>query len=134
MTNAFQYDSGLVYNIDVAYDAYAPTQSDNISDVALTHLATSFTKAIGPTGWTFSVVYQGTQDEIAQSVSMIVGTTIGERTVVPTFGIPQQPFAGPSASQIQTAVSTWENRCLTSVTVATDDDGNSQVRVAVFPR
>ena len=130
MTTTFQYNSALAYDINVSYDAYAPTQSDN-TIIALSHLSTRFT--LGRDG-SFGVVYQDTLEEIAQCVSMIVGTTIGERTVVPQFGIPQQPFDGPNAKQIETAITAWENRCTSKVSFATDDYGNSQVRVAVSPR
>lgn len=127
MSSIFQYDSQLVYENDVAYDAYAPSETPVFVPV-LSHLSASVT--LGGDG-TFGFLVQDTEDEVAQSVEMIVGTNQGERTVVPTFGIPQQPFDGPNITEFTTAIGLWEPRARVAVTTTTSDTGIGSVNVAV---
>ena len=130
MPNAFQYNSGLPYDTNVAYNAYAPAETP-VTEVNLDHLSTAFT--IHQDG-SFLTVHQDTLEEVAQCVSMIVGTTPGDRTVVPGFGIPQQPFDGPNAGQIENAITTWEPRAFAKVAIENDGRGNANVKVAVSLR
>jgi len=116
MPNPYQYDSGFVYDVAAAYNAFAPSQPAFTATVS-SHLSTSMT--LDKDGY-FNIVVQDTMEDIAQSVEMIVGTGIGSRTVVPTFGIPQQPFENGNQGNIEKIISTWENRATSVVTVTTD--------------
>ena len=131
MSNTFQYDSPLAYDSNQEYDAYTPTSTATPTPV-LAHLSAQV--ALGSDG-SFLFLNQDTPEEIVQSVEVICGTTIGERPVVPSFGIPDQTFTQPSKEQITSAVARWENRATVQVFVKTDSaSGISSVKVDVTPR
>jgi phage baseplate assembly protein W len=127
LSNTFNYDSPLVYDSDQAYNAYAPSSTPNAA-ATLAHLSAQV--ALGSDG-TFDFLIQDSISEITQCVEMIVGTTIGDRTVVPTFGIPDQTFTQPNKGQIETAISLWEPRCLSNVTIRTNNQNVSNISVDV---
>ena len=127
MTTTFTYDSGLQYDSDNQYDPYTPAIT-SIPPVVLAHLGSNVSLAADGT---FGFWVQDTIDEVAQSVSVIAGTERGDRTVVPTFGVPPQPFANPDKNQILTAISVWEPRAQASVSIVPNDYGQSVVTIAV---
>lgn len=127
MTTTFTYDSPLPYDSDTPYDPYSPSVTP-IPVVTLAHLASSMTLA--PDG-TFGFWIQDTIDEVAQSVSMIVGTELGDRTVVPMFGVPPQPFQGPNKNQLAGAIAEWEPRAVADVQITQTDTGTATATIAV---
>jgi len=127
---SFEYNSPLVYNSSQEYNAYAPT-STAIPSPVLAHLGASV--LLTPDG-SFAFLQQDSIAEIVQSVEMICGTVVNDRTVVPTFGIPDQAFTQPSKTEIVSAVSKWQSRATVNVAVDTNDPmGVSQVKVTVIP-
>lgn len=127
---SFEYNAPIVYDSDQEYNAYSPT-STAIPSPDLAHLASLV--ALGPDG-SFVFLLQDSISEVVQSVEMICGTVVGERSVVPTFGIPDQTFTQPSKSQIVSAVAQWEHRATVRVAVDTNDPlGISEVKVTVTP-
>jgi phage baseplate assembly protein W len=78
------------------------------------HLALPLT--VGPSG-SFNVVVQDTLAEVAQSVSVLLGTMKGDRTMVPDYGVDDPTFATPNAGAITQAVNQWEPRAAVVVTV-----------------
>jgi phage baseplate assembly protein W len=78
------------------------------------HLALPLT--VGPSG-SFNVVVQDTLAEVTQSVSVLLGTMKGDRTMVPDYGVDDPTFATPNAGAITQAVNQWEPRAAVAVTV-----------------
>ena len=131
MSSTFQYDSPLAYDSNQEYDAYSPT-STAIPSPTLAHL--SAVVALAGDG-SFLFLNQDSTEEIVQSVEVICGTVLGDRPVVPTFGIPDQTFTQPSKSEIVSSINTWEQRAAVQVFVSTDEaSGVSNVKVDVTPR
>jgi len=77
----------------------------------------------------FLVNLQDSYEEIAESVSMILGTTTGERSVVPTFGIDDLPLTEISAYEIQSAITKWEPRAQAEVSIKYDNNNNASISV-----
>ncbi len=121
---AYIYDAPIPYNVGQSYDFAAAWGNTGVSQTYLPHLDAAM--VLGSDG-TFLTWQQNTIDEVAQSVEVVCGTTIGDRTVVPTFGLPQLPFTIQSSNQfqqaIQQAILTWEPRASTQVIVTIDDAG-----------
>ena len=63
------------------------------------------------------VVEQDTLAEITQCVGQLLGTVLGSREVVPSYGIPDPSFGGPDPGAITDAVALWEPRAAVTVTV-----------------
>jgi phage baseplate assembly protein W len=84
---------------------------------------------IGPSG-SFNVVVQDTLAEVAQSVSVLLGTMKGDRTMVPDYGVDDPTFASPNAGAITQAINQWEPRAAVVVTVNPPAD-NAQQNVNV---
>lgn len=64
---------------------------------------------------------QDTDDEIMDSIEVLLLTPQGERIDIPNYGVPDQTFQmnGANLAAIQTAIELWEERA--DVTV--DDEG-----------
>jgi len=77
----------------------------------------------------FFVNFQDSYEEIAESVSMVLGTTVGERSIVPTFGIEDLPLTEISAYDIQSAITKWEPRAQADVSIKYDNENNASVSV-----
>jgi phage baseplate assembly protein W len=92
------------------------------------HLA--FPLVIGPSG-SWDVVAQDTAAEVAQSVGVLLGTVVGERTMVPAYGVVDPTFATANVSEIVQAISQWEPRADATVSVSTDGLGAESINVAV---
>jgi phage baseplate assembly protein W len=87
------------------------------------HLALPLT--VGPSG-SFNVLVQDTLAEVAQSVSVLLGTMKGDRTMVPDYGVDDPTFATPNAGAITQAVNQWEPRAAVVVTVSPMADNTRQ--------
>lgn len=73
-------------------------------------------------GSSFATVAQDSEEEIVQSVAVIVGTVSGERPMVPEFGLRDDPAFGlphrqPSVEDIEIAVARWDERADISVEI-----------------
>lgn len=90
------------------------------------HLKIPF--AIGSDG-SAATVKQDSEEEIVQSVAMLVGTRTGTRLMVPTYGIPDPTFGGLSPVTVQVAAGRWEKRA--RVSVAATPGNTEQVLVEV---
>lgn len=57
-----------------------------------------------------STVVQGSPQEIAQSLALLVSTVPGERRSVPDYGVPDPVFGGVDVDEISAAAAEWEDR------------------------
>jgi phage baseplate assembly protein W len=94
----------------------------------LPHLAVPL--VIAPDG-SFDIVQQDSVEEVAQSVSVLLGTQLGRRVMVPNYGTPDPTFTEPDAHAIEQTITNWEPRAVPTVTVEIDDSGAANVNVAV---
>jgi len=74
---------------------------------------------------------QDTYEEVSSSVAMLLGTIVGSRSVVPTYGIQDLPLTEINASEIQGAISKWEDRADAQVTLKYDDNNNASINVKI---
>ena len=102
--------------------------STTVPTLTVPHLRIPF--ALDVTGGA-AVVEQDSLGEITQCVTQLLGTVIGSRDVVPTYGIPDPTFSGPSQSEITNAIAAWEPRAAVSVTVTTPPGSPAVVTVIV---
>jgi len=70
---------------------------------------------------------QNSQEEIMDSVSMFLGTTAGDRTVVPGYGIEDLTFTQIDTSELTHSLSAYEPRAKMTLTVNYDDYGNANL-------
>lgn len=105
-----------------------PGQASPTVGPSIPHLAFPF--HLNPDG-TAATFAQDTTDDIAGCVTMIIGTRPGERTVLPTFGCPDQAFVTTGTSlRVAAAIAAWEPRAGgAAVTVTVTDDGVASVDV-----
>lgn len=128
MTSIFTYNEELPYNAQQPYDAYAPVPLAPPTSPPPTHLALPLT--IGGDG-SFNTWQQDTIQEVQQSVEVIVGSTQGQRTVVPSFGMPVMDFQTPNKGTYIRAINLWDNRATVTVTVKPSTTGSAHVRINV---
>lgn len=125
---SYIYNAPVPYNEGQPYDFLAAWGGSGSPQTYLPHLDAAL--VLGADG-TFMTWQQGTIDEVAQCVEVICGTTIGDRTVVPTFGLPALPFTIQSSHQyqqsIQQAINTWEPRARVQVVINSGPDGADPV-------
>jgi phage baseplate assembly protein W len=81
----------------------------------------------------FAINVQDSYEEVADSVGVVVGTTIGSRSVVPKFGIPDLPMTEINVGQIERAINAWEPRANAKVTLQYDDNNNASISVKINP-
>ena len=74
---------------------------------------------------------QDTYDEISDCVSMLLGTTLGQRTVVPSYGVEDLPFNFINTNVIENTIRQWEPRANPSVSVVYDDNNNASLNVSI---
>jgi phage baseplate assembly protein W len=80
----------------------------------------------------FAIWQQDTIEEVSQSVEVICGSNPGERTMAPTFGMPQLTFTEPSAGLITQTIAQWDPRAVTQVSVNNGSiPGTSSIGVKV---
>lgn len=135
MTTSYIYDAPTPYDEAQPYD-FLPTWGTNgAAQQVIPHLSASMVLA---NDGTFQFWQQNTIDEVAQCVEVLCGTTQGDRTVVPGFGLPILPFNTTPTSQIvkivQQAVNQWEPRANVGVTVVLDSVGNETITVSTSLR
>lgn len=100
--------------------------------MSIPHLSLPFRLQDG----SFATSEQGTADEIADCVQVLVSTVTGQRIEVPTYGIPSPVFAqeAPQVSPILLAtVQKWEPRANIAISDSVDstDDLVRHIRFAV---
>src|ERR1700728_4554283 len=118
---SFIYDAPIPYNAKQPYDFSGAWGSTGAPPVILPHLSAEMT--LQGDG-TFAFWQQGTLDEVAQSVEMVCGTTVGDRTVVPTFGLPNLAFnLMQNQKAILNAINTWEPRASVVVNITQNAQG-----------
>ena len=83
----------------------------------------------------FLINDQDSYAEIADSVEIIVGTQIGQRTAVPDFGVLDPTFTYPvDTDSLLSAINEWEERANPSVSVSYEDvigGGDTNVTIAL---
>lgn len=130
MTTVFNYDNQAPYDAPVPYDGLSVFSPPGLYPF-LPHLQVPF---ILQGDGTWAVWQQDTIDEVGQSVEVVCGTLPGERTVVPTYGLPDQTFTGPqpNVGVITRTIAAWEPRAQVTVKVSSpSNNGQAQVSVAV---
>ena len=122
------YDAPIPYNEGQPYDFIATWGGAGAAPAYIPHL--NAIMQLGPSG-SFTTWQQGTIDEVAQCVEVVCDTTIGDRTVVPGFGIPPLAFtiqaSGQMQQAIQQAIGTWEPRAVVQVVVTPNGNGSEPV-------
>lgn len=68
------------------------------------------------------VLEQDSEDEIVQSVAMLVGTRPATRMMAPAYGIVDPTFAGFNSPSLQLAVAKWEERATVVVQITPDNE------------
>lgn len=84
-----------------------------------------------------ATVEQGTVEELAQNVAVILATPVGSRVEVPEFGAPRPDFLGPDPAGMAAAVDEWEPRATLTVEDVTGLDPDmplSRIRAVVAAR
>ncbi len=80
----------------------------------------------------FDYVNQDCIAEIGQCVEVLVGTPVGQRTVVPTYGVADPTFQTiPNTTAILTAITQWEDRAIATVQSTPNGQGTYDVNVNV---
>lgn len=74
---------------------------------------------------------QDSYDEISDSVAMLLGTVLGQRTMVPSYGVEDLPFNFINTQVIENTIRQWEPRANASVSVVYDDDNNASLNVSI---
>ena len=79
----------------------------------------------------FSVVPQDSYEEVSNCVSVVVGTIVGGRPVLPSFGIDDLPMTEINPVSVQNAINKWEPRANAKVTLVYDDKNNATLNVNI---
>lgn len=121
------YDSPNEYDTPQPYDFSGAWNQPGTVATNLPHLSAICT--LQGNG-TFNSWQQGTIDEVSQCVEVVCGTNIGDRTVVPNFGIPDPVFTtGLTAAEVQAAINLWEDRAEVQVNVVNNGTGTESIQV-----
>jgi len=72
---------------------------------------------------------QDSYNEIAASVGMLLGTLLGQRTVVPSYGIQDLPMNEIDINKVQSAINKWEPRAQAVASLKYDNLGNATINV-----
>jgi hypothetical protein len=92
--------------------------------------ALSFPFRLTPTGSAATVV-RGSDAEIDEAVAVLVLTTIGERPMRPTYGVPDPAFAGLYEGDVQVGLDEHGPQGVIVVGIETTPVNNSQVAAEV---
>jgi phage baseplate assembly protein W len=76
---------------------------------------------------------QDSYDEIADSVGIVVGTEVGQRPMVPSFGVQDLPLTQIDTAAVEQAIQYWEPRANANVTVRYDENNNAALSVQINP-
>jgi phage baseplate assembly protein W len=79
----------------------------------------------------FKVNPQDSYEEISDSVAMLLGTVLGQRTAVPNYGVQDLPLHQIDTRIIQAAIEGWEPRARANISVTYDDNNNASVQVGI---
>lgn len=74
---------------------------------------------------------QDSDIEISSSVGFLLGTVVGQRPASPKYGIEDLPLSQINAVDIQKAISTWEPRAKTTISVQYDNYNNATLNVKI---
>jgi phage baseplate assembly protein W len=74
---------------------------------------------------------QDSYEEVADSVSMLLGTSFGQRVAVPSYGIEEMPLTEINASLVEIAIRRWEPRAIPIVTVTYDQQNIASLNVVI---
>lgn len=74
---------------------------------------------------------QDSYEEISDSVSMLLGTSFGQRVAVPAYGIEEMPLTTINTSLIEVSIKQWESRAIPLVTVTYDEQNNASLNVVI---
>jgi hypothetical protein len=106
--------------------AYRPKNKNNAS---VPHLQNSMT--FDPNYGNVIVNEQNSSVEISSSVEFLLGSVIGQRPASPNYGIEDIPLSQVNVSDIKSAISRWEPRAKTNVSIAYDNYNNAILNVSV---
>jgi phage baseplate assembly protein W len=79
----------------------------------------------------FVVTPQDSYSEISDSVALLLGTVLGQRSVVPDYGIEDLPLSEINIGEIENAIGKWEPRANATVNVTYDGNNNATLSVQV---
>lgn len=90
----------------------------------------SFPFQLGPDGSAVVVGY-GTDAEVEQAIGVLTLTHLGERPMVPTFGVPDPAFAGLHPGDIQVGLNEFgpEDVTITNITATPVTESMSQASI-----
>jgi phage baseplate assembly protein W len=74
---------------------------------------------------------QDSYDEIAASVSVFMGTALGQRPVVPDYGVPDFTFDTVDLNAVTTSLNQWEPRAGASISVSINDQNQETMIVQI---
>jgi hypothetical protein len=74
---------------------------------------------------------QNSYEEISSSVAMFMGTELGQRTAVPSYGLQDLPFNDISIKEIQRQISKWEPRANVAIDIIYDNNNQATLNVKV---
>ena len=72
---------------------------------------------------------QNSLEEIQDSVAMLMGTTIGQRPLTPTYGVYDMPLNVINTETLAASVKLWEPRAIVQFDVVYDQQGNPSLNV-----
>lgn len=81
-----------------------------------------------------TTIRQDSEQEVAQSVRVLLSTLLGTRGALPAYGVPDVVFAPPATINraLEGAVSQWEPRANgAKASVVIGEDGTARVRVVL---
>lgn len=79
----------------------------------------------------FSTTSQGSNDEIANCVAVVLGTRPNQRSLVPYFGIDDLPIKEINTPDVTQIINSWEPRAVINVSTYYDEFNKAQINVKV---
>jgi len=79
----------------------------------------------------FVVSPQDSYEEISNCVAVVVGTDLGGRPTVPSFGIEDLPMTQINPVAVENAINKWEPRARAKVTLSYDNNNNATLNVNI---
>ena len=62
---------------------------------------------------------------------MVVGTVVGQRIMVPGYGVPDMPLEIINTNNVAASIHQWEPRANASVSVVYTDDNEAKLNVTI---
>jgi phage baseplate assembly protein W len=69
--------------------------------------------------------------EVADSVGLLLGTVVGQRSMVPGYGVEDMPLEILNTSNLSAAIGRWEPRANAIVSVVYTDDNEAKLSVSI---